>query len=350
MKKLMVAAAPLLVAVSGFAHADESYPKLSGELVMELQSDITHNSDDSAAELTDTYPTVTLGAGLAFTKEFSVNLEATLEPVEDASDDRFFEDLGAYINVLTVNYDTDDFSLYVGKFTPNFGLAWDAAPGLYGTDLNGDYELAEMLGFGGSFNFKAAGEHSVSSSLFFVDTTFLSDSAGNSRGPIEESDGGAGNTESLSSFAVALDGTLEPLGGLQYHVGFSSLAEGDDGDEAQRGYVFGLQHEFELGEDVSLTPLAEYAYLDNFGGIDGDSAQFMTAGVALGVGPWTLSTTYQDRDTEVGSDKFDDYVADVTVGYAFEFGLEVAAGYRIGEEEGTDSQGFGVFAGYAIEF
>ena len=77
----------------------------------------------------------------------------------------------------------------------------------------------------------------------------------------------------------------------------------------------------------------EFAHLENAGGVDGDETQYATAGISLGYDNWTVSTTYQDRSTETGGTDVDDYVYDFTVGYAFDFGLEVAAAYRAAEED-----------------
>ncbi|MBE7638416.1 porin [Sneathiella sp. P13V-1] len=350
MKKASLIALPLLALALPVVAAEDSYPKISGELSLELENDWTFRSDDNAAELNDLYPTLTLGTTVEFTPELSLNMEATLDPVEDATDDRAFEDLGAYLNIITINYDTDTFGVYAGKFTPNFGLAWDAAPGIFGADLNEDLELAEMIGLGGHINFNVGGMHTVSASTFFADTTFLSDSLGKSRGPLDEDDGGPANTESLSSFALALDGEFEAAEGFRYHLGFTSLAEGDDGDENQYGYVAAVEYEIGLTEEVTLTPIAEYAFLDNAGGIDDADTRYITAGVALGYGNWTVSTAYQNRRADDGTNTVTDYVADFTVGYAFDFGLEMSAAYRRAEEDNIDSQGLGILAAYTIEF
>ncbi len=351
MRKAALLLIPFLGATfSAHANEETSYPNISGELSLELQDDWTYNSDDETAEINDLYPTVTLTTKVAFTQALSVNLEATLEPIEDATDDRAFEDLGGYLNILTINYDTDLFSVYAGKFTPNFGIAWDAAPGLYGTDLNEDYEFAEMIGLGGALHFNLAGDHTVSASSFFADTTFLSDSVGDSRGPLDEDDGGPANTEGLESFAVALDGGFTELDGFRYHVGFTSLAEGDDGTENQLGYVVGAEYGFPITEEITATPLFEYAYLDNLGGADGDSAQFVTAGIGFEYNAWAASTTFQHRNTETGSSDVDDYVFDITVGYTFENGIGVAGGWRHAEEDDVDNSGLGILLSYSLEF
>ncbi len=351
MKKTALALLPFVsLALPVQAEEAPSYPNISGELTLELQNDWTYDADDEDAEINDLYPTITLGTKLAFTKEFSVNLEATLEPVEDATDDRAFEDLGAFVNILTVNYDTDLFSVYAGKFTPNFGIAWDATPGLYGTDFNEDYELVEMIGLGGSINFSAGGDHSLSASTFFADTTFFSDSVGKSRGPLDEDDGGPANTESLESFAVALDGGFTALEGFRYHLGFSSLKDGEDGNEDQRGYVAGLEYGFNIMEELTATPLFEYAYFDNNGGTDGDTAQYATAALGFEYGSWSASASYQRRDTETGSTDHDDFILALTVGYSFENGIGLSGGWRHAEEEDVDSSGLGLLLEYAIEF
>ena len=349
MNKLLIATIPFL-ALTNLAVAEDTYPKLTGEISLELEGIWTHESDDQDAEFADLYPTLDLATTLAFTPKLSANLEAALEAVEDATDDRAFEDLGASISVLTINYDADEFSLYAGKFGANFGIAWDATPGLGWGNLSDDYEIAEVLGFGGGVNFNAGGQHTASASVFFADTTFLSDSLGDSKGPLERSDGGPANTESLESFALALDGGFNAAEGFRYHVGFSSLAEGDDGDSNQLGYVFGIEYEIPLNETFTLTPIAEIAYLDNAGGIKSDDALYSTIGATLGYGSWSFTSSYQRRDTESSGGDTNDYFADATVGYEFDFGLFVAAGYRFAEEDGIDRRDVGVLANYTFEF
>ncbi|MBL4667095.1 MAG: hypothetical protein JKY04_06935 [Sneathiella sp.] len=90
-----------------------------------------------------------------------------------------------------------------------------------------------LMGIGGSLSLNAAGHPTVSASKFSLDTTFLSDPAGTGRGHIDQSDGGAANTEGLRSFAVAHNGNFTEPGGFRYHRGFSSVAEGNEGTTNQ---------------------------------------------------------------------------------------------------------------------
>ncbi|MBO0332115.1 hypothetical protein J0X12_00720 [Sneathiella sp. CAU 1612] len=344
------AALPLsLVAISASAE-EASYPQITGELSVEIENDWTYQSEDPSTEINDLYPTVVLGTNVALSEVFSLNFEATLEPVKDATSDRAFEDLGGYLNIITANYDGETLSAYAGKFTPNFGIAWDIAPGIFGTNLNEDYELAEMIGFGGGFSFDALGEHTISASTFFQDTSFLSNSVGTKRGPLRLSDGGVANTEDFSSFAVALDGNFQQLAGFRYHLGFSSLGAGEDGNDRQLGYAVGGEYAFNVGENVTLSPMAEYVYFDNYGGINDDTANYFTAGLAFNYENWVASSTYQLRDTKVSGVTTDDYVVDLTLGYEFDMGLGVAAAWRGAEESNVDSEGLGLLLSYAIEF
>jgi hypothetical protein len=38
-----------------------------------------------------------------------------------------------------------------GKLNPGFGVAWDKAPGIYGTDLAEDYEISERISVVGTW-------------------------------------------------------------------------------------------------------------------------------------------------------------------------------------------------------
>ena len=346
----LTAVLPFSVIAHTASAGEAAYPQIAGELSIEIENDWTYQSDDPDAEINDLYPTVVFGANVAFTEMFSLNFEATLEPVKDPTGDRAFEDLGGYLNIVTANYDGEILSAYAGKFTPNFGIAWDIAPGIYGADLNEDYELAEMIGFGGGIHFDAAGAHTLSASTFFQDTSFLSNSVGTKRGPLRLSDGGPGNTEDFSSFAVALDGEFQHLAGFRYHLGVSSLGAGEGGNDRQLGYAIGGEYAFNIGDNVTISPMAEYVYFDNYGGVGDDTAKYFTGGLALNYENWVASTTYQLRDTEVAGVATDDYVVDLTVGYVFDMGLGVAAAWRGAEEDNVDSEGLGLLLSYAIEF
>jgi hypothetical protein len=86
-------------------------------------------------------------------------------------------------------------------------------PGLHGDDISGNYELEERIGAEAAYAFDAFGmEHILQASAFTTDRTALSGSVFTHRPQTHLSDGGAGNTDGVSSFSVTLDGCLGASG------------------------------------------------------------------------------------------------------------------------------------------
>ncbi|MFQ5466945.1 MAG: hypothetical protein ACE5DS_02310, partial [Kiloniellaceae bacterium] len=201
-----------LVAVLSFgAPRADAEPRVTGEVVFEVQNDWTYDSEDPNNELNDLFTTTEPDINFYATDGIYLNAHLTLEPVLDPEprDDRFFEDHGLFVEALSLNLERGRFHVFGGKFGPNFSIAFDAAPGIYGTDISeDDIEISEQLGVGGDvlFGSERVGTHALSASVFFADTTALSESAFENRGRVNVRDGGPSNTGDLSSFAVGLDG------------------------------------------------------------------------------------------------------------------------------------------------
>lgn len=186
------------------------------------------------------------------------------------------------------------------------------------------------------------GEHVISGAVFFADTTFLSDSAGTSRGVLNASASGAGNTESPNNFALALSGPLAP--DTAYTAGVRYLSAGESDPEDEIGFVLGVTHERELTPDLGLGLIAEGAWLSNAGG-GSEDALYLTAGAALARGPWELSAVYALRDADGAPT---DHLGTTTLAYAFTDELSAGVAYRLGREEGETSHAIGVVLSYEI--
>jgi hypothetical protein len=344
------------------AAAEESFPRLEGELSVEVQGDHVYKSDDAAAELTDIYTTTEPYLRARLTRELSLETGLVLEPIRDPAggNDRFFGDHGLYVEQLFLNYETDAFALYAGKYNPSFGAAWDIAPGIYGADFAEDYELTERVGLGGAVTFGGAGiggdgfgAHRLAVNGFFADTSVLSESVLNNRGRTHESDGGVSNTEDLSSFSVTLDGgDFEGLEGIGYTLGVERQEGGQGDPRDELGVVAGVNASLPLSEQLVLEPMVEVAYIDNAEGAQQDRS-YLTAGAALLQGPWNLSLSYTRRDTSADgaglTDSSDD-LFQASVGYAFDFGLGLDVGYRYAEEDKVDTHAVGFLVSYGVEF
>ncbi|MEM9123033.1 MAG: hypothetical protein AAGB03_06890 [Pseudomonadota bacterium] len=350
-----------LAAFSGApAFAVELYPKFSIEIPIEIESDTVFDSDDDDAEFTDTYATIEPEIVLSFNEIVSLNAGLVFEPVEggedpDPGEDIFFENHGLYAEQLFLEIAPGDFSLIAGKYNPSFGVAWDLAPGIYGVDFAEDYELTERIGLAGSVSFggEASGEHTLTVSSFFADTTGLTESLFQDRPTVDKDDGGPSNTEDLSSFAVTLIGEDVPfLGGFGYALSFATQDQGEtaaDTDD-ETGFAVALFGGLDLTESLSVEPVIEYASFDGFGGTDTD-ADYITAGLAFLTGPWNLSLAYTDRSIEEnGGSDFDDTLFAASAGYEFESGLTFDLGYKLEDAEDVESQVFGVLFTYTVGY
>ncbi|MEO0361561.1 MAG: hypothetical protein AAF322_10640, partial [Pseudomonadota bacterium] len=258
--------------------------------------------------------------------------------------DREFGDLGLFVEELYLGAAVGDFDVTLGKFNPAFGMAFDTAPGIFGTDFAEDYELTERIGGAVGYTIEAfGGEHALSASLFLADRTFLSDSLFDERGELDRDDGGASNTGGPESFSIAAEGEVASLG---YNAGvrFQSGGRGAPSDEV--GLVFGLTYaDIRMGPgDVEL--LAEAVYLNNADGERAD-AFIGTVGAAYVLDPFTLSAVYAIRDVS-GDDGSTDHLLTATAEYEILEGLTGAVGYAYERAEREDSHTVGLLI--AFEF
>lgn len=280
----------------------------------------------AADEITDVYGEATLNAEWRLGAGISAFTEITVESVLDPTDDRFFEDIGAYVATLGLAYSHESFTFGGGKIHPAFGVAWDAAPGFFGTDLAEDYELSEAIGFFVDVPFAAAGgEHTASLAIFYTDTSALSDSWGTKRGRTSLADGGAGNTEELNNFAFQLDGAF---GDTAYNLGFRKLSAGQGDVSDETGGSLALVHDFDVNGNL-LSVLGEVAYFDGFGGTT-DDVTYATLSGAYTVENLTYIASLTNRD---GVGGFNDTL--VSIGVDFDFGNDLVASVGLGQfEEG----------------
>ena len=355
-----LAAAGLIGGLAGpgaAAMADEAGPKLSGAGDFEVQNDFNFESDDPANEQNELGGVVSADLYLHLMDNFYINGGLVLEAVRDPGpkEDRVFQDHGLFVEVLTVNWENDRFGVYAGKFGPNFSMAYDAAAGLYGTDITGDdIELAEFLGAGGSINLGegALGATALSASVFTADTTFLSESFITNRGRTRQAAGEPGNTESPESFALALDGEAVPgADGLVYHIGYAHL--GAEGAPSEHRFAVAGAWTFESDNGFAWTPLVEYVRFENAGGNGAESRNYLTLSLGVEHGPWNAGLAYTGKDVNIqgaaNGDTYDDQIG-VSVGYAFENGIGLDVGYKHNRTAGIGTHTVGALLTYGIEF
>ena len=298
---------------------------------------------------------------LALSLSDRLALEAALvfERVQDTDpgEDTFFDNEGGFVEELKLTWTGEDYGLFAGKYNAPFGMAWGLAPGMWGVDFAEDYETTEKIGFGGHVDFAPGetGAYTITAGTYFADTTFLSESVITHRGGLEKSDGGASNTQDLSSFALAFDGMATAgVAGLRTHAAYRHQAAGDAdaGAENEHSYALGANYEFPISARLQGSALGEGVLIHNAdGGVD--DVDYLTAGFTLVIdGAWNAAVSWTGRNTDAGGGAadIDDDLFQLTAGYAFANGVQVDAGYRFTDEAGSDKHIVGTRLVYSLSF
>ncbi|MCX7566358.1 porin [Sulfitobacter sp. F26169L] len=325
MKKTILTAGLYGIAVAGASPVAAQDARFTWEGSVEVGIDSTVRADDPNAEITDTY----LSAEAAFEAALSDRITAfgglTLESVTDAGDDRQFDDLGLYVNELGLRFGFGETVVSVGKLSPVFAVAWDEAPGFYGTALAGDYELAEMIGVTVDTPVGAAGGV-LSFAVFYADDTALSDSIGTKRGRNSVAAGGVGNTGKLNNVSLQYS---QEFGDTTAWIGARHLSAGTGDTSDETGYVAGVSHDFGNG----LSMIGELAHFNGAGGADGN-ATYATLGGAYAMDDWTFSATATLVDTPADTDSMIALGVDHAITENVEINFGVAR-FDVGGEKST---------------
>ncbi|MGE0716925.1 MAG: hypothetical protein AB7P02_15900 [Alphaproteobacteria bacterium] len=336
----------------------QGVPDISGEVETRVQSDFSRGRND-------TFTKTRLSTEIELTEGLFVRSTVKLEPVRAPDGDRFFGDHGLWLDQLNIAWETDDFALFAGKLAPRFAFAYDKAPYIYGRDFVEDYETTEKIGAGGTLKLapEGWGTHALTATAYFADATPLSNSAfsrprfddprTDRPGRLRRRDGGVGNTGSLDSWAISLDGQKMPWAeGLEYTLGWRFQKRGRTERFDEQAFAAGLAWEIDLGHDLTLTPLVEYVAIDKLDGAD-TRARYATGALTLAWGPWSAATSYTSRrlrlyGEEVGTR--DDRLFQLTLGYTFDFGLGLYLGWKNQKVDGVTSDTVGLMALYGFKF
>jgi hypothetical protein len=359
---LLLGSTLVFAAGEALAEAEERYPKLHGAVLIELQNDAFYHSADPSWELDDLYLTVESSFSLEITSHFSAESGLVLEPVfpPEPGQNRFFGDQGLFVEQLYLDWHRDRYSLHGGKFNPRFGIAWDAAPGIWGTDFaEAYYEITERIGLGGDVELggERFGSHVLGVDVFMFDTSPLSDSLITPRGRFPRNLDWPGNTGTLDSFTITAQGERIPaLPGLGYRLGFARF-QGEGEARTQLDYAAALTYALEPRPDVHVRLLAEYVHQHDPGGAEA-KRDLLTAGCA---GYWrgsnlALSYSWLAWRSEAEG-RIRDYLFQVTLGYAWDLGEEasygrfaIEVGWRSARELGLRRDAAGALVSYLLEF
>lgn len=331
-----------------------AYPRVDGAVSLEFQNDYVTRSDNKDDEINDLTMSNDLFLAVRATPALSLQTSLVAEDVKDPrpGQNRYFEDVGVYVETLGLVYQSGALTLFAGKFNPTFGVAWDLAPGIYGADLADDYELTERIGFGGAATLDAGalGRHTLTGQTFYLDTSVLSQSWGTQRGRTREGDGGVSNTKSLESFSVTLDGEVpRTLDGLRYQLGVERQRQGRTESHDEWGLAAAVYGAFELAEDVDIEPVLEWVWIRNLEG-EPNTVTYATAGAALYIGPWNVAVSSTNRATHPkGGGAFSDPLFQISAGYEFDNGFSLNVGFVSFQDEGVGTNAIGLLLAYDFD-
>lgn len=345
-----------------------TYPRIEGVLKVGLFNINIFEATSKENEFNDLFPDIILNSNLFLTKEVYFNTAVRFFPAvfpPEPRRDRFFEDLTLRLGALNFNYETDNFYLGLGKGTTLFSMAFRSAPGIFGRDIaESDIRVPVRIGIttGGEFDGGSLGNYALTGSAFFLDTSVLNEPFFTNFGRPRLANGGPSNTETLESFLVALDGTnFKVLPSLRTHVAFmrqkvnrlqppgANLAVPNAFLADEYRTVVAAQCPIQVSEDITLTPLIEYARFWNASGIKNQYRDYLTTSVQFLKGNWNLAlaSTLWLIDNPVGND-FSNLQFQVSGGYLFDNALSFDVGYRFLEIENEGTHAIGLWLNYSL--
>lgn len=375
MKKYFIFFLPFFVVFSASSHATQvkKYPNVSGQALLQFKADRVLSTNEKGISPNNAYANIEPNFSLNFNKNWSAKTLWKLNPSDvyttrDStnpertrtflSDNRGFDPLGTglLIEELKAQYEDEDMKFFVGKFDPSFGTAYknNKRIGVFSADITKDYELREKLG-GGVTALLEGGELSLNT--FFNDTTGLSGSI-NGRQKERSNDGISGNTGTLSSYTMSLQG--EKFFGHEgwfYNVGYRSLGVGQSFvGETERaretGYVLGTEYLYQMRPNTSLIPFFEIAKINNFTGERGRNATYTTAALILKYSGWTVSISEIFRTINQSQRTYDikDHQTQVSFGYKFINNFSIEASRANIKESNKSAALFGVMLSYVYNY
>ncbi len=350
------------------AETDSQYPNTTGQVLFELKSDRALSASKPNIPATSAYVNIEPDLSLNLNKNWAIKTGWRIFPTMQnrngptpersrtiLSDDRGInqDDTTLIIEELKSYYQNDDMKFFVGKFNPTFATMYRKTKriGVFTTDFTEDYELREKIGGG----IAALLENTeVTFNTFFNDTSGLSGSAINNRGRERANDGLAGNSSTLSSYSITAEGDqLFGVKDLFYNIGYRSLGVVNNGSNAREtGYTVNLEYLKKVTESTSLIPVIEFVKIDNFTGLRGRNAQYVTVALIGKYSAWSASVSSVRRHIErnyQGSNSNDSQLQ-FTAGYKFtnNFAIDVSR-MRLKEDNYSASM-LGVMLSYLYKF
>ncbi len=347
------------------------FPNISGNILFQTQVDRIASSNKSGISANNAFIYIEPNISLNFNKNWSIKTDWRIQPNNvlttrnSTYPERYrtflsqnrglgLQDTGLLVEELKLQFENDDMKFSVGKFDPTFGTAYNKAKriGVFTSQFTEDYNLREKIGASLTAVLES---NKITINTFFNDTTGLSQSVLNNRTRANRNDGVAGNTGTLSSYSIALDG--ENFFGVDdwfYNAGYRSLGvDNISGRKREEGYVFGSEYSYKVGYQTSIVPFFEISKINNFTGERNRNALYTTTALIGKYNSWTTSISHLTRyitQSQGITPKVNDRQLQFSVGYKFTNNITLDVSRSSLKEDGHSAALLGFVVGYLYRF
>ena len=204
------------------ANAKEKFPKLDGKVLYQTQFDRVLSTKKQGVSPNNAFIYIEPSFNLNFNQNWAVKTQWRIQPNDvlttrdQSNPERYrtflssnrgmnFDQMGFLVEEIKIQYQNDDLKIFAGKFDPTFGNAHRKSKriGVFSAQFAEDYNLREKIGLGATALLESS---QITFNTFFNDNTDLSKSAINNRGRVNKNNGLAGNTQTVSSYSVSMEG------------------------------------------------------------------------------------------------------------------------------------------------
>ena len=355
MRRIVVATLFLVGGLTPALAEDCTAPCVGSKISFGLNGDSIFSASPNTLKAYSLLPEIGVDSYLLPFENFKLvsvlNFEQVIEPAVGSNST--FSGLGLYQSELYAEYTFDPVTLTVGKIAPVFSLASDVGDGVNAADLASNADTDESLGAAAAVDFDVGGySHSLTGTAFSMDRSFLAKSWFKRRPVPKLSDGGAGNTNGISSLSLVLDGCFgaevgacHEDGDFGYRLGARYQRHGvptvDQVDENiiprhELALLGALQSNFDLGEH-KLRLMTEVAYIKNFESNPVD-ALILTGIAAYVADAWTYSAAYSTQFNSGAGPQNTARLAELAIAYT----PETDPGHRLSDWSISGAYVYGV--------
>lgn len=231
---------------------------------------------------------------------------------------------------------------------------WERSVNLFTSFPSSDLDLSETIGVRAWLNLGhfLDIDHYLYGGVFFQDTT-LNRSVFTQRAPSNTNDNNLSNTGKPNNWVISLHGDELPyLPDWEYSVGVVKQLPGIDDLNSELSVFSGIYGEFDLDNDMEISPFGEFVYRDGANG-QNQSAASVLLSLSVDTKPWIFGISYSHRhliDHDNDNEVTDDSDAQLFASYYFESGLSVDVGYQFLKQDSETAHAINLAVSIPFEF